>query len=614
MKLVKIMSLNLIVAVLTLSLSGCYDWMTSNHDIHFVATSDIPTTKAEYGDIVDGGKWQRIDWKQGDMLTIVSDIANTKYDNSGNYYCDYKVISVREPKDEEKSSYAHIQAVTPDGLKWDEEDDKRTYQFWAVYPNTVPISKMGDDIGTITVDANTRYPLVAYAKTNYSQTKDNNDVLLSFYPAFTALQFDIVCPVSGVQIENCVISSSNAIKGTFTARIGSQGIDKETYLVQSKTEQYEVDADIKEEIVNGKSFLFFCLPEDLEDITVTCYFKVSGKDDVQHKQIRITEYVEGKKFTACKKHVINLVLDSSIDDDDFELGLGALQMFLDIIRDNGSQNFGGQNGIYKLLKDYYDSHSSCGITSGDDFNKKIWNTTFKDLWDKFDHLTMQDIIDVFGKDVVDILLEAVRNLHRIWLTDADITGSVSAKDLQKMIPEVRELYVQYPGVDSISFEIDGLQYLTKLTLQHPKGHISVKNCPELTEMSMTNADKYATYEFENLGLTSFSGEKGTHYSFKDCPDLTSVTINNAENNFIGADFDSCGLTSFWFGSANAPDAVFKFKNMSELTSIYVEKAREVIASNCSKLITVKYSTNYGTKPTVSVDRATCPNYKGENYN
>ena len=79
-------------------LAGCQKEFGRGGEIRFVASSVAgPKTRTEYsgeGDTDSNGllTWERIDWKNGDLIRIWSDAAKTP---AGVIYSDYKVSSVK---------------------------------------------------------------------------------------------------------------------------------------------------------------------------------------------------------------------------------------------------------------------------------------------------------------------------------------------------------------------------------------------------------------------------------------------------------------------------------------------------------------------------------------
>lgn len=330
------------VAGILFLLIGCqpFDSMYGNQ-IRFSCVSGTVDTRADYGDITDDGKMQQIVWQTGDVVKIMSDQAQTETTSPQKTW-NYVLTHLRE---EGASSFASIAAENDSGLRW--EDNGKKYSFWAVYPSSININ---EESGQIQGDTQNGILLVAHVS-NLDYSKDGI-VQLRFFPAFTALQFDITCTVPGVKITECFITSNNGvpnasgemqltpitgrfsayIKDTTNPTLGPNGVLESNNNIKQEVKYMHIEGgksqitDGGKEIENGKSFLFICLPENI-DVTLTCKFTTDGSN--LSKSIDFSEYY-ANGLAACKKHIFKMKLDSSsteppTEPDDFDLNFEKVE-------------------------------------------------------------------------------------------------------------------------------------------------------------------------------------------------------------------------------------------------------------------------------------------------
>ena len=324
------------VAGLLFLLIGCqpFDSMYGNQ-IRFSCVSGSVDTRAYYGDLSDDGNMQQIVWQTGDVVKIMSDQAQTETTSPQKTW-NYVLKHLRE---EGASSFASIAAENDNGLRW--EDNGKKYSFWAVYPSGTTINDDGQIIG------NTENGILLVAHVSNLDYSKDGIVQLRFFPAFTALQFDITCTVPGVKITKCSITSNNGvptgemgemklspitgefsayIKDTTNPALGPNGVlvsntntKDDNYQHIERGAKSQITDDGKE-IENGKSFLFICFPENI-DVTLKCMFTKDGR--TLSKSIDFSKYYENG-LAACKKHIFKMKLDSSsteppTEPDDFDL-------------------------------------------------------------------------------------------------------------------------------------------------------------------------------------------------------------------------------------------------------------------------------------------------------
>lgn len=179
----------------------------SGKDIVFTAETQVEETKVAYSGQTEGN-FERIDWKDGDRIRVFSNKALTwKRDGSaGNPQATY-VIKGNTVTADGRFSRANVSVVNSQdegGLQWDETVDDHI--FMALYPDQMPSGASSFVYGP----AGNRFPcsfntvqphsqsgtsdmsyayLFARTKVNRAQTRE---VKLSFYPLFTAFEFQLV--------------------------------------------------------------------------------------------------------------------------------------------------------------------------------------------------------------------------------------------------------------------------------------------------------------------------------------------------------------------------------------------------------------------------------------
>lgn len=584
-------------------------------------------TRTHYSNYVDPDtKKERIEWVDGDDVTVYMywelqpGSSQASPDPEATHSFDYYVT---DPYNLGEHKYIHRGKLSPKGngkpLTWKgsaNENVRFNHYFYSTYPAGYSELSYVDPSDVELIfdlpqnEGEMCYAYMAAAAQSVSTRDDNNyedAVDLDYYPMVTTLHIFLNNQSSTTDgTISVTISNTNELKPLFGKYTASLDNDNKFVAKDGKTNEEnsainEVSKSFTLYAEESDDFLLFIRPHDYDTGEVTLTIN-NVTWDLPH-------------LKPCYKYNILVNVDDNNgtlepdpnDPDDFQLG--ALQIFADLIRDNGGPNFGGQNGIWGKLKEYYKNNTKYigdqWDEQGNNFNNYLW-PKFLAIFNDFDNLTMDALKDIFGEGAIDILLEAVKQLENVILTDANITGSVPASDLQKLIPNVKHLSIQYPNMDGVNFEIDGLPYLETLKVMHANGTFSVKNCPNLSSIDLQNADNNTIYEFENVGLKSFTGEKGKSYSFKNCPDLANVSFNNLESNFEGASFDNCGLTSFSQNGANAVNAKYEFANMDYLETIYVERAASITARNCKVLRSISFSSNYA-GPVIETEN--CPNYQ-----
>lgn len=179
----------------------------SGKDIVFTAETQVEETKVAYSGQTEGN-FERIDWKDGDRIRVFSNKALTwKRDGSaGNPQATY-VIKGNTVTADGRFSRANVSVVNSQdegGLQWDETVGEHI--FMALYPDQMPsgassfvygpagkrfpcsFNTVQPHLQSGTSDMSYAY-LFARTKVNRAQTRE---VKLSFYPLFTAFEFQLV--------------------------------------------------------------------------------------------------------------------------------------------------------------------------------------------------------------------------------------------------------------------------------------------------------------------------------------------------------------------------------------------------------------------------------------
>ena len=229
------------------------------------------TTKTSYsGDIINGEDFavERIDWSDGDLITVYSDQSPEKS-------AVYKIDSHLE---EGKNSYASISSaeVSGNGLTW----GSGAHTFYAAYPSektTVNGREIKGEVPSnqsVTSDGEVFSVDMSIASMWAAATGDpqkSSSVRLNFHPMVTAFRFTLYGKNSSPQILNSVTLSSSqgplAGKMTATVKEDLSGVEYEFYDTSDK-----IYADLGgAEITNEKpaTFTIFCLPRDITSLTVT---------------------------------------------------------------------------------------------------------------------------------------------------------------------------------------------------------------------------------------------------------------------------------------------------------------------------------------------------------
>lgn len=293
-------------------LAGCRKEFGRGGEIRFVASSVAgPRTRTEYsgeGNRDSNGllTWERIDWKNGDLIRIWSDAAKTP---AGDVYSDYKVSSVKEKSGDPTRSQASVENAKPNGLTWDGVES--ACGFWAVYPASMAGTGTTRTVNLTIADSQTSSDGLASAPmvAAVDNATPGDPVTLEFYPAFTAFEITLKSKDQDITLNSFALTSaSKALSGTFTSTIAAGGTS--TFACPSRTDatgkvKYTFDSGtvITNAENGGVTFTVLALPQAYDDLTLE--FSVTVDGVAQTRKLALSK-ADGSSylFAACSKHRI----------------------------------------------------------------------------------------------------------------------------------------------------------------------------------------------------------------------------------------------------------------------------------------------------------------------
>ena len=538
-------------------LSGCTmnEGTTDHRLVKFSAGSSL-STKVYYGSEEDG--YMQMIWETGDEIRIVSDRAKTE---NNEYYHDY---ALRHDREEGSHSFAKfVMEEGESGLRW---EDSGYYDFWATYP-PVSVQTDGSFLASVPDD---NFLMVAHTKTSYN---DQRQVFLSFYPAFTAIEITILTDATGVTIDNCELySSRTALTGTFYAKIGDAGI----YNYSLQDGLYYADPQFTENVSGGKKFIFFCLPQDLRNVSVTCEYIKNGER--KEKSIDLVESGSTMVFSSGLYHRLTLTLDSSGGEiiDFSSMTMGGCQMLLSLLKQNAYslQLYAQSQNIY------LDQNQAVNL-----FNYYVNNNVGQvDARDAFKGTGSNSFTAAQLPVIKNFLATLTNYTHQntLWAT-------IEATDFQFVpnLETINQLEVDPQRINdySLSIDVSGLQKLKSISL-YKCTHLKVRDCPELTSVSVMNVDNNVSCEFEIKNcpkVTSFSqdwnGQRGS-FTFTDMSGLQAISLKNGAS----VNVSNCqSLSTLSMEQANnlTSLSLSNVPNFQSGTFNTVEKTVSVTLNNCS---------------------------------
>ena len=292
-------------------LAGCKRMNVPGGEINFRASSAPLSTKTAYSgerNTESGVVKERIDWLEGDEITIWSDKARMMYDET-RQAGDYVFTSVEA---DGVRSRGKIVSSIGNGLQWTSATG--TYTFYCRYPSDgtkINGEKMLGEIPAsqvIQYDAETgsMKPDMQYAYLFAGTTAPANaaSVTLEFRPVFTALEFEVGGGGDGqVDLTSFTITSTtDAVTGAFERSCASGNV------TVTGTPGLSASLDFSQ-IPGGKltvtgaapvTVTIFAVPKDLKNLTL----EVKG-DQIQTRTLKLANK-NGSflTFDACKKYRI----------------------------------------------------------------------------------------------------------------------------------------------------------------------------------------------------------------------------------------------------------------------------------------------------------------------
>ena len=328
-------------------------------------------TKTQYsGDVTDG--FERIDWKPGDKIRIVSSDATNVATSSGGDSYDYTVGAVSTRGRYSDASLAD--APGTNGLVWGDDNDVTSVSFFGSYPAVQYVFPEGKQAPvfqhmtisaepTLSWDGNTGSPDMAQAyllsaPAQYNST--DGKVHMDFYPVFNAFEIDLASKETALTLTQLqLISESSNLAGLFNFN-------------SSNNSGYNFNADgpvpggieilpnyatkILTVNLSGKTissaadghvhFTILALPGNLTDITLAVSF-VDPTDSTKEKTRRLKLQQNGSfiTFPAFGKARLNgLALDDK--GENWQLKVNDLPWTLVEMETTFSQNI--QSGPFKI--------------------------------------------------------------------------------------------------------------------------------------------------------------------------------------------------------------------------------------------------------------------------
>lgn len=560
-------------AFLLMSVTGCtlFDGTARDGVIRFTAASSLET-KVYYGSEQDGKI--RMVWETGDQIRIVSDRARTPL---GGAYHDYRLRnSDSEHSNSGSSSFAKfdLDEAGENGLRWDESGD---YEFYATYP---PVNVSGN--GAFEADVSSdEYLMVAHTTAAYNTQRN---VFLRFYPAFTAIEVTIAADDADVTINDCELYSVSFLAGKFTAKIGDTGI-YDFDLTQPTRSAYP---SLTSGSGSSKTFTFFCLPQELKNVTVYCTFTKNGLQ--RTKSLYLSQSNESIRFAACKYHKLALTLDSSGGGggEEFELTLGGAQLLLMTLRNNNTKIISGLKAYYGIGSDPWATYPNSDKFQA--MRSSIMEKTSSNA-DQFikDHYWEAD--KVFnGNESFSFTAEELAVLKEAVLPLITDTGTIGQEDYSKITSDiVASDFTWLPNLERInhletnqnlsprpSLSISDLSSLQSVELNqytfvnidgcggsngvsvsmsnanNVAGELVLKNMKINGQINIGNQHMIGPVIVENVtGMTSATVGNLTSAQFKNCPDLQSINLSTARD-LTDFTVENCSnFTTFSIGNAGS---------------------------------------------------------------
>lgn len=297
-------------------LAGCKKDGGVKVSVQFSATSNSAATRTAYsgeGETTSGKLTkERIDWVDGDKITIYSPEALVEYTTSV-HAAEYEIVSHTTDGIRSKAILApSVQTATgmSNGLWWN--DAASTHHFYARYPAdpakiddtamaaTIPATQQmkKDDTGAWVPDM--QYAFM-FAKATATDTEA--PVELDFYPEFTALQFEIGAGGNGeAKISSFTLTStSDPLAGDFSVACATGAAS-----TASTTKTLSMDVTNRSDdgvlVITGggesATITLFALPTDFTNLTLTVVGQPFGTRTLKlaDKDGNMIPFTGGKKY------------------------------------------------------------------------------------------------------------------------------------------------------------------------------------------------------------------------------------------------------------------------------------------------------------------------------
>lgn len=297
-------------------LAGCKKDGGVKASVQFSATSNAAATRTAYsgqGETTSGKLTkERIDWVDGDKLTIYSPEAVVEYTTSV-HSAEYEIVSHTNDGARSKAVLApSVQSATgmANGLWWN--NAASTHHFYARYPAdpakidetsmtaTIPATQQmkKDDTGAWVPDMQ-----YAYMFASATATDTEAPVELDFYPEFTALQFEIGAGGNGeAKISSFTLTStSDVLAGDFTVACAT-GVATTTSTTKTLSMDVTNRSDAGVLVITGggesATITLFALPLDFTNLTLTVVGQPFGTRTLKlaDKDGNMIPFTGGKKY------------------------------------------------------------------------------------------------------------------------------------------------------------------------------------------------------------------------------------------------------------------------------------------------------------------------------
>ena len=473
----------LLVLPLLISCNGLF----LDKNVKFTTTADktsiSPVTKATFGS--DYANFQRIVWEEGDAIRIASDKTLTPYG-------DYNVVDITEKNEKSVGKVISLNATS---LQWDTEYAGE-YNFWSIYPRKAASDLMEEGFnGTFTANIpNDEYLMVAHATSNFEAKTVN----LLFHPAFTTLRFSLISDIDNVTLNSVKLTSSDYLEGTFTGTI--DGIINKTsnIVVSNGSKQIVIQKTSALSQVEGTELMFFCLPQDIHNVKLTCNFTVNG--ETIEKSLSLP-YV----FGASKQYRFYLKLNTNKE-------LVFTDGLIEIVRCCSDIKY-----QYNMIRNMSHDQVKAALLTDQDLQQAFINF--------IENTTVLRSQTTLGGNISANDFKAFKSLQRIEYIDMSNDSEIEMEDLS----------IDFANFNhGIHYSIKDCQNLTSiklLNINNNNSTIEIENCNNIVNITsdMVEGNNIGCdFIIKNMnGLKTFSIHDGKSIYFDNCPILESITMDRA---------------------------------------------------------------------------------------